>query len=528
MKEVVNMDEVVGIVVGISKPTEFYFVTDESKQQPLWEYVMVKGKEYIDGEERDVQVLAQICNQNSQSDMLPYDMSLDIAEKVSTSGMAEKRIVMKARVMGFVHNGKIYQVRRAVHPGSYVYRAPDNLLRDFYSYDEDEALHIGYLLNRNVPVSISLKGFRRHLAILAQTGAGKSYTTGVLMEELLEKGATVIVLDPHADYVRFWQKVDGGHFTDRYTVYKTRESTGRYDESQIPKLKYYEVKFSDLEDEEIFEIAGIPEKYSNIREAISKTIEKLKNENKDYTIDEFIEHLKTIKIDKDKHVGEKAVKYIKKLKKLRVWGDTSTPLDYFLKPKYVSILDLSGLNDAISNYIAYKILTELYERANKGELKYPVFVVIEEAHRFIPKDSSTYAKDIIRKIAAEGRKFGIFLILITQRPYKIHQDALSQCNSQIILRIKNPEDQKAVKISAENLSEDLLGDLAGLNTGEAVILGEITKVPVMVKIRERKTKEGGGDIDIVASLKKAREEADREEKSMEESIKEIREMLGGD
>ncbi|MEM2791065.1 MAG: ATP-binding protein, partial [Thermofilaceae archaeon] len=111
----------------------------------------------------------------------------------------------------------------------------------------------------------------------------------------------------------------------------------------------------------------------------------------------------------------------------------------------------------------------------------------------------------IKTIASEGRKFGVFLILVTQRPSRIDADALSQCNSQIILRITNPYDQRAVAEASERLGEELMRDLPGLNVGEAIIVGELTRVPVIVKVRRRLTREGGADIDLVSELRRARE-----------------------
>jgi hypothetical protein len=133
-----------------------------------------------------------------------------------------------------------------------------------------------------------------------------------------------------------------------------------------------------------------------------------------------------------------------------------------------------------------------------------VFIVVEEAHNFVPPEAFTHSASIIRRIAQEGRKFGVFLLLISQRPGRIHPDSLSQCNSQIVLKITNPRDQNAIAQSSERLSEDLINDLPGLNVGEAVVVGDITRTPVMVKVRPRITKEGGADIDVVARLKKAR------------------------
>ena len=86
------------------------------------------------------------------------------------------------------------------------------------------------------------------------------------------------------------------------------------------------------------------------------------------------------------------------------------------------------------------------------------------------------------------------------------------------MRMTNPEDQKAVRTSSERMSESLLNDLPGLNIGEAVIVGEITRAPVMVKIRPRETEEGGADIDVVKKLKEAEKEAEEEEKTKDETL----------
>ena len=139
----------------------------------------------------------------------------------------------------------------------------------------------------------------------------------------------------------------------------------------------------------------------------------------------------------------------------------------------------------------------------------PSFLVLEEAHHFVPGGQGvpSQAATIIKRIAAEGRKFGLFLVLITQRPHKVHGDTLSQCNSQIIMRLTNPQDQNAIQQSSESVSEGLLADLPGLNVGEAVVLGPLVRVPVQIKIGERLSKEGGNDIDVVAKLAKARSES---------------------
>jgi hypothetical protein len=133
------------------------------------------------------------------------------------------------------------------------------------------------------------------------------------------------------------------------------------------------------------------------------------------------------------------------------------------------------------------------------------------------------SSSIIDRIAAEGRKFGIFLLVVTQRPNKISSNVLSQCNSQIIMRLTNPDDMSAVRRSSEGLSEDLFSDLPGLNRGEAIVVGELTKVPTMVKISGRQSREGGSDIDVVKALEKGLElyELQKHTKLSSEKDKEI-------
>jgi hypothetical protein len=186
-----------------------------------------------------------------------------------------------------------------------------------------------------------------------------------------------------------------------------------------------------------------------------------------------------------------------------------------MKPKHMSVIDLAGLQRHVSQYIVQKTLEDLWSLAVTGQLKYPIFVVLEEAHNFAPGtqvNAQSACLDIIEKIAAEGRKFGIFQMVVTQRPGKISSNVLSQCNSQIIMRLTNPEDMSAVRRSSEGLSEDLFNDLPGLNKGEAVVVGELTKIPTMVKISGRKSGEGGSDIDLDAALSRALADYNRDKR----------------
>jgi len=120
-------------------------------------------------------------------------------------------------------------------------------------------------------------------------------------------------------------------------------------------------------------------------------------------------------------------------------------------------------------------------------LPYPVFVVIEEAHRFAPHAGEAKSKSILKTILAEGRKFGIGICMVSQRPSKLDADSLSQCMTQITMRIINPTDQEHIAQSIESASRDLIDELPSLARGQAIISGVAINTPTLVKIRTRLT-----------------------------------------
>ena len=207
----------------------------------------------------------------------------------------------------------------------------------------------------------------------------------------------------------------------------------------------------------------------------------------------------------DRCASQKAARYIDGLRDFTVWGYQNIDVDRLLAPQRLTVVDLAGADKVVAAYAAEKILRGVWRRALTGQLQHPIFVVLEETHNLVPAGSSTRASRIINTIAAEGRKFRVFLALITQRPSKISQDALSQCSSQIIMQLTNPDDQRAVQKASEAISAELLRDLPGLNKGEAIVLGQLTRVPVMMRVTNRASAEGGSDVDVVAELAHARQ-----------------------
>jgi len=135
------------------------------------------------------------------------------------------------------------------------------------------------------------------------------------------------------------------------------------------------------------------------------------------------------------------------------------------------------------------------------QIPWPVVLLVEEAHRFAPPKAlrKTRSYEALSRVASEGRKFGAYLVIVSQRPSKVDPDVISQCQSQVIMRIVNPRDQEAVRESSELLAQEFLDNLPGLDVGEGVVLGPLVRLPVVVKVRDRVLEYGGADIDLAAA-----------------------------
>jgi DNA helicase HerA-like ATPase len=111
---------------------------------------------------------------------------------------------------------------------------------------------------------------------------------------------------------------------------------------------------------------------------------------------------------------------------------------------------------------------------SRGDVRFPspVMIAIEEAHTFLPAESDTDTKMIASKIEGEWRKFGVSLIVVSQRPSRLYQDVLSQMGSLAIMRITQPKDQQSIIDSSELAGEKLIEYFPSLNIGEALLLGQ--------------------------------------------------------
>src|SRR5450755_1525933 len=171
------------------------------------------------------------------------------------------------------------------------------------------------------------------------------------------------------------------------------------------------------------------------------------------------------------------------------------------KPGQCTVLQLNEIDERDQQVIVATLLRRLNQarmatergQVHSGEsyLPYPVFVVLEEAHHFAPGGTEVVSTSILKQVLAEGRKFGIGVGLISQRPGKLNSDVLSQCQTQCIMRIVNEIDQKSVASAIEGVGRDLLNNLPALSKGQVIVAGAAVNTPVICRVRSRFTRHGG-------------------------------------
>jgi len=214
-------------------------------------------------------------------------------------------------------------------------------------------------------------------------------------------------------------------------------------------------------------------------------------------------------------------------------------LDYYLreinsldkkgKNHQVVIFDMSLLaSDILENITALlgRLILEFLQRMGKNKKergKFPVVLVLEEAHNYIPErkrreDKESISKVVFERIAREGRKYGLSLVVSSQRPSELSKTVLSQCNSFIVHRIQNPEDQKYIQTIVPSINEDLLKQLPSLAQRTALVFGDCVRAPAQIYMNEANPVPDSKDPKFMKHWLKIEQE--REEPDFEEICKE--------
>lgn len=192
--------------------------------------------------------------------------------------------------------------------------------------------------------------------------------------------------------------------------------------------------------------------------------------------------------------------------------------DWIGHDKPITILDLSGMPSEIMVSVSGAVLKVIYDsifwgqNLEVGGRKQPLLIVLEEAHNYLKAGDDSIASRTVQTIAKEGRKYGAGLMLVTQRPSELDETVLSQCGSVIALRMTNGRDRAHVSSSIQDDLQDLASLLPSLRTGEALVMGEMVRIPSRIKFDKIGRTSSSSDPKVVSEWKKDRPETTDYEK----------------
>jgi hypothetical protein len=480
------MKGLIGRIFGEASSTEFSFVVFDPKEVKRSDYVKVWN-------DTDGWVIAQVLDIIATTDLKESD--------VLKGRNAEKEAyVAKAYVIGKRDDKGLLRVPKTpLVPGENVFKADKDLIADVLGLRKD-GVYLGLIEDTEIRVNLDVNSLvQKHCCILAKTGSGKSYTAGVIIEELIERNVPMFIIDPHGEYSSLKLPNNNPDELERMTLYGI-SPRGYGDRIRIyvpPNSPFVDkadgvLKLDGLSltPEEIIELAGITN--STQQALLYQAIKTLKG--KDYTIEDVMTEVESLK----HNAKFGLLGHLEKILESNLFSRDSTPIELLLQKQRAVVLDMRGSPPEHQDLIVSRVCSMLFELRKRGEVP-PGMIVLEEAHNFIPERGfgKAVSTHVLRTIASEGRKFGLGLLVISQRPARVDKNVVSQCNTQIILRITNPNDLSAIKKGVEGLTAEIVEEIRRLPPGTALVVSPELEKPVIVSIRVRKSRHGGASVSVL-------------------------------
>lgn len=382
---------------------------------------------------------------------------------------------------------KILRMTYPASPGRSVYIVEEILLNQFIGFSREFGLELGKVKVSSMCAKINMNRLlNKHFAILSISGGGKSYLTSVLIEELLtrdeECGTPAIILfDVHGEYLYLKEIPE---LNERVSIQDIS-----YFQIAVPKMSAYSFK-------------KYQEDISNVQvRELSKYLKKIKKSGETkgrYSISDIISQIENDS-NGNKSTRQALIGWLSDLERLTLFGSQENPiLNKVIEKQKITIFNLQKeISIRKKQIILDYICNQLFKLRRMNKIP-PFLLIIEEAHQFCPEaaHSKAISKPIIEMIAREGRKFMACLCLISQRPKRLSTTALSQCNSKMVLNIKNPYDLKHLMDSSEAITKEYANMISSLGVGEMLLMGNAVNYPVFIDIRERKYKSGTDKISL--------------------------------
>jgi hypothetical protein len=334
--------------------------------------------------------------------------------------------------------------------------------------------------------------FNRHTFWCGQSGSGKTYALGVLLEQLLLGTALpLLVLDPNADFVRLDELRGTGRSDEERELAARRVRILRANAADGEPLR---VRFTDLDMPAKAAVLGIDpivdrEEYNvlaHLDPGLTGT-----------DAGEYVRGLAARQEPAARALAQRIEN--KQVLDWGVWALQRAPVtDVLAERPDATVLEVGGFAYPEEHLVvAMAVLDALWAQR---ESRRPVLIVIDEAHNLCAPDGETplhrRVRDRLIQIAAEGRKFGLWLLLSTQRPSKVHVNVLSQCDNLALMRMTSPADLEELARVFGFAPATFLEQSPDFQQGEVLLAGGFAPAPLLTRMRSRLTVEGGVDVPV--------------------------------
>jgi hypothetical protein len=389
-------------------------------------------------------------------------------------------------------------------PGQSIFVATVGELGRIYNRSDKPSIHIGSLSQASaLPVYLMTNELLgKHFAVLGTTGSGKSCAVTVLLQAILNIAPSghIILLDPHNEYGKAFgdiaEVIDPTTLNLPHWLMNFEESTevfvGRSEHAATSQTNI--LKEAILAARRNFETDGISKESITVDTPVPYRLGDLLADVKRNrpsaasaaaSYDKIIGKIEALQADKrfnflirpDTDVSDGLAEIVAKYLRIPV------------ADKPLSIIDLSGIPSDVVDVVVSILCRMIFDFAvwSPRPVKVPILLICEEAHRYAPRsDAAAFqpTKQALSRIAKEGRKYGVSLGLVSQRPSELAETILSQCNTLIALRMSNEQDQNFVQRALPDAVRSLVDALPTLRAQEALIVGEGTTVPVRVRFND--------------------------------------------
>jgi len=406
------------------------------------------------------------------------------------------------------NDGSLKNFRRGVsyypRPGSSVYAVTQDDLRHAFAADDRFHIEIGTIhptLNVRAPLCVDAM-LGKHFAILGSTGTGKSTLLALMLHKIVGHSphGHIVVLDPHGEYATSFQE------------------TGEIFNIETLKLPYWVMNFEE-HCEVLIKNDGRDAEHEKdvlrtcllLARSRNNLAQSVKNLSVDTPVPYSMNDLLSVISDQMGKLDNKssATHYIRL--KIKIEELTNDPRYAFMfdrtlffetleniiatllrmpgKGKPISIVDLSRIPSDLINVVVAVLSRLIFDFAiwSKSEEPKPILLICEEAQRYLPSDrvnTNAASRRILERIAKEGRKYGVSLGLVSQRPSDLSESALSQCGTMLAMRLNNDRDQAVLRSTMPEVGRSFVEAIQALRNRECIICGEGVTIPIRVRIDE--------------------------------------------